>query len=238
MYGSGRSAHAGPTWGICRRWSIIHSWSTPAASASVAIDRRCSARRSRPPGQSKLDRCRPTLMPGVGSGLRPRPRGAAAVAAGRQRRRHDDDRLRRDAARPMARREPRRGSPATGAAGCRRHRLARRPLVPRCVAGTPPAGVSNTTATHGTPAESASCRQRARRSASRPSESITVVSRRRRRRATMSSSSAKASAEARRSCSFSPTTARKRVARHDWRREVLGRPGRLARRDRTDQHDQ
>ncbi len=77
-----------------------------------------------------------------------------------------------------------------------------------CGDGTPGAGVSNTTATHGMPAAAARSRQRRRWSASRPSVSMTVVSWRRSRRVTMSSSRAKASVDAARSCSPSPTSAR------------------------------
>ena len=88
-----------------------------------------------------------------------------------------------------------------------------RPLLRR---RTSAGGTSNTTATHGTPARSAAARQPARRAASVPSVSITVVSPRRRRTSTRSSSSRKASVDARRSSSPSPASARSRSADTRW----------------------
>ena len=198
---------------------VVHhpQWSTPAASASAAIERKCSASRSRPPGQSKLDRCRPTLTPRAWRTIWG-GRDQAAVA-GRQRRRHDHDRLRRDAAHPMARRgRLRRVSPATGAADCRRHRQARRPVAQRCADGIP------LPACRTRPRRTALRRSgrvrlhRARASASRPRESITVVNRRRRRPVDDVVEQCEASAEARRSCSFSPTTARSASLDTTWPR--------------------
>jgi diguanylate cyclase (GGDEF)-like protein len=72
------------------------------------------------------------------------------------------------------------------------------------------AGVSNATATHGTPCARASASQAARRCGSRPSVSTTVVSRRSTRRSTTVSRSANASALALMSSSPAPTSARNR----------------------------
>ena len=72
------------------------------------------------------------------------------------------------------------------------------------------AGVSNATATQAKPCCRASASHPCRRTASRPSVSMTVVSPRRMRRPTMSSSSANASLLAATSSSPAPTTARSR----------------------------
>ncbi len=90
---------------------------------------------------------------------------------------------------------------ASAGTGCGRARLRARQTA---------AGVSKPTATHAIPCPRASARQRARRSASSPIVSITVVSPRATRRETISSSRANASVLAAMSSSPEPTTARSR----------------------------
>ena len=101
---------------------------------------------------------------------------------------------------------------------------------------TSAAGVSNSTATHGTPTSAAIARHVARRRASVPNESTTVVSRRRSRARTTSSSTANASTDAARSWGPSPTNARSASLDTTCAAEVRRGPRGLPRRRRPDEH--
>ena len=107
----------------------------PAASASAAIERRCAASCSRPPGQSKLDRCSPTLTPGACEASAPsrsrRMRGRRA-----QRRGNDDHRLGRQHLVPRLGAHRVADRPASVGTGWRPHRPARRRRGRRCGGGT------------------------------------------------------------------------------------------------------
>jgi len=178
--------------------------SKPAASAAVAI----SASRSRvaavPPAKPKAPRCRPNRSPAGLSSCRRAAGAASTNAAGTTRTGCGSS----TASYPSVGSSSlvafqARSWPVSTSAGIR---FARRRLRSRHSA----AGVSKATATHGRSCSRAWASQASRRWASRPSVSITVVSRRACRRRTTSSSTANASELAARSSSPVPTSARRR----------------------------
>ena len=140
--GSGRSCHAAPSCGIWRRWSINHTCSTPARSASPTTRPSDSAKLWRPPGQSNVESISPTRIVPVAAGS-PAATGVAPTGAGRrrvvaaERGRHDGNRFRFEHGVPrlgphlVAGRRP--------APQLRRDRGVRHSRVTRCVA-TPALG--------------------------------------------------------------------------------------------------
>ena len=203
---SSMSSHAGPICGIWRKWSITHSVSKPAASDRRAMSRSRSPSSLGPPGQVNWGSCRSEAQARASRRRRPGSATDIDIVGGTSATRCSLTRTwwasNGRAARPGERSATRRAGGAAPRPGTRsgRARLRRR---------TSAAGVSNMTAMHGTPASRAAASHRARRAASVPSVSTTVVSRRRSRavddvgRARRTRHATRA-----RSCAPSPTMAR------------------------------
>ena len=156
-----------------------------------------------PPGNA--ERCSPNRSPTGRSRCRATAASAAAKAAGTTRTGSGVSTWSKPSPGSASRTAGQARSCAAERVG--RHRV--RP-APGCGPGTTAAGVSKPTATQAIRCARASARQRARRAASSPMVSMTVVSPRATRRVTISSSRAKASVLAAMSSSPAPTTARSR----------------------------
>ena len=206
------SCHSRPTCGICRKWSITHRLVKPASSAAAAIAASVSAVAGRVAGeveardlQAEVERHGILLLAGGGRG------------GGEEGGRDERDRARRGGRRrtprPRAPRRPPRPAASWAATTFAGHGRAARPVAlahhggRRCRTG--PRGRARRCARP-------SARQAARRLASSPVESTTVVSRRPSRLATIRSSTSKASRLARWSRSPLPTTARRRSEETTW----------------------
>ena len=204
------SSHSRPICGICRKWSITHRLVKPASSAARATSASVAAVVAGWPGQSKRETCSPnssvigsSCWRAAASGAVRNVRGTSASGPAAWTPANPSD-----ASRSPAAAASRSCAPTTlGGTGDPRARLRLR---------TSAAGVSNSTAWAGTSWASASSRQAARRPASSPVESMTVVSRRRSRLATIRSSTSNASRLARWSRSPRPTTARSRSDDTTW----------------------
>ena len=224
------SSHSRPTCGIWRKWSITHSEVNPASSAARAT---AASALLVSPSQPKREICSPNSSASGASAWR-------AAAAGASRKPGGTSSTGPAAWTPAKPSSPSAANTAAasrscaattfGGTGAPRARLRSRTTF---------SGASSTTAWAGTPAASASSRHAARRLASSPVVSITVVSPRARRFATIRSSSSNASRLARWS----------RSPRADDRAQAVGgddlvglepraRPVRLPRRRRADQHDE
>src|SRR5215207_8750466 len=204
------SSHSRPIWGICTKWSITHRLVKPASSAARAMSPRVAAVVAGWPGKSNRETCRPNSSTRGSSRCRralsraPRSPGATSSTGPGACTPAKPSSASRSATPAASRSWALTTLPGTAA---RRARLRSR---------TTAAGVSKTTACTRMAWRAAMASQAARRPASRPVESITVVSRRRSRLATIRSSTSKASRLARWSRSPRPTAARRRSEETTW----------------------